>query len=376
LPILVVIIIALGVGIFLFFRFKRESGGNWVSFFAKGKEAGFSFKEVEMLRHLAVQCNLDDPISLFWSQSQLDMCIHAMVRGIKMSGESDEQGTQDFLSKLYDYRKLIEMNKRSSKGGISNSHQITEGQVLQIVMKGASKSAGVFRSQVIRTTNQYITISRPMNNKNSSASWHGASISVYFWKDDDAGYVFDTKVLDEIYSKGISSLKIAHNDKLLRTQKRNSIRIKIHKAAFLYLAEDGEPPHKLELDPGLKCFLDDLSDTGCAVEVGGKADPGLRVKVQFALGDAPVCMTGTVRSISYNEEANRSILHIEAETLPMEMRNHILGEVFGTVTGDDEGDLPFRVLDDEAASIGAQGISMNTMPGDAADSDEREAADF
>ena len=374
-PILVLIIIALGVGIYLFFRFKRESGGNWVAFFSKGKEAGFSFKEVEMLRHLAVQCDLDDPISLFWSQSQLDKCIHAMVRGIKMSSEGEEQGTQDFLSKLYDYRKLIEMNKRSIKEGISNTHQLGEGQVLQIVIKGAGKGTGAFRSQVIRNTNQYLTISRPVNSKNSSAAWHGSVISVYFWKDDDAGYVFDTKVLDEIYSKGISSLKIAHNDKLQRTQKRNSIRIKIHKAAFLYLAEDGEPPHKLELDPGLKCFLDDLSDTGCAAVVGGKADAGLRVKVQFALDDVPICMTGTVRSTTYNEETNRSLLHIEAEALPMEMRNHILGEVFGTVTSDDEGDLPFRVLDDEAASIGAQGISSNAMSDDA-DSEGREAADF
>ena len=249
-PILAVIIVAIGGGLFLFSRFKKDMGGNWVAFFAKGKEAGFSFKEVEMLRNLAVQCNLDDPISLFWSQSHLDQCINAMLKGVRMSDGVDEQEAHDFLSKLYDYRKLIEMEKRNNKGGLSNSHQISEGQELKIIIPGTK---GSFISQVVRNTSQYITISRPVNTKITTAhSWQGTTISVYFWKEDDAGYVFDTKVLDEMYSKGISSLKIAHSETISRAQKRNSIRIKMHKPAFLYLAEDGEPPHRLETEPGLK----------------------------------------------------------------------------------------------------------------------------
>jgi len=361
----VLVIIAVGVGIYFFSRFKKEMGGNWVAFFAKGKEAGFSFKEVEMLRHLAIQCNLDDPIALFWSQSELDKCIHAMVRGIKISGDSDEQGTHDFLSRLYDFRKKIEIIRHDTRGGISNSHQIGEGQVLKIMVPG---NKGNFTSQVIRNTNQYLTISRPVGGPNSPmTTWHGSKISVCFWKEGDAGYIFDTKVIDEIYSKGISSLKIAHSETLSRTQKRNSVRIKMLKAAFLYLAEDGEPPHRLEADPGLKCFLDDLSDTGCAVMVSGKADAGLRVKVQFELSGVPICMTGTVRSTSFNEVTNRSVLHIEAESLPMEIRNQILGEVFGTVNGNNETDM--RALDDEAATIGEHAVPL-------LDDDELKAVDF
>jgi hypothetical protein len=124
----------------------------------------------------------------------------------------------------------------------------------------------------------------------------------------------------------------------------------LHKAAFLYLVEEGEAPHKIEAGPGLSCFLEDISDTGCAVVVGGKADSGIKVKAQFALNNAAVCMSGTVRSTSYREETNRSILHIEADALPLETRNRILGEVFGMQSDEyDDDDLPFRVLDDEAA---------------------------
>lgn len=354
---LVVVIVLAGLAFLYFSRAKKDKSGNWIQFFAKGKDAGFSFKEVDLLRRLAIQCNIEDPTSLFWSQNQLDICIRSMVRGIRMSGESDEQGTQDFLSKLYDYRKKIEMNKPRIKNGISNSRQISEGQFLRILVTGT----GVFKSQVVKNASQFMTISRPINTKMSgSMSWDGMKISVYFWREDDAGYVFDTDVVDEVFSKGISSLKIAHSESLFRTQKRKSIRIKLHKAAFLYLAKDGEEPHKIELDPGLKCFLEDLSDSGCAVTVGGKAETGLRVKVQFALDNTAICMTGTVRSVSFNEEANRSVLHIESDPLPIEIRNQILGEVFGMLPEDEEEELPFRVLDDEAANISAQ-AAENTV---------------
>jgi hypothetical protein len=139
---------------------------------------------------------------------------------------------------------------------------------------------------------------------------------------------------------------------LFRTQKRKSIRVKLHKSAFLYLLAGEDDANKIEVNPGLKCFLEDLSDKGCAVTIGGKAAPGLRVKVQFALNNTPVIMTGTVRSVEYKEDLNRSLLHIESDPMAIETRNQILGEVFGMLPEEEE-DLPFRVLDEEADAMGA-----------------------
>jgi c-di-GMP-binding flagellar brake protein YcgR len=347
---LVVVVVALGLVIFFVSHPRKEKQGSWIQFFAKGKDAGFSFKEIELLRRLSAKCNIEDPSSLFWSQNQLDICIRSLVRGLRMSGETEDMGTQDFLSKLYDFRKKIEMEKPRIKNGISGSRQISEGQPLRILVTGT----GVFKSQVIKNTGQYMTISRPVNARAPSGlSWTGLKISVYFWREDDAGYVFDAEVQDEVYSKGFSSLKITHSDALFRTQKRKSVRIKLHKAAFLYLRKDDDEPGKLEMAPGLKCFLEDLSDSGCAVTVGGKAAAGLRVKIQFALDNIAICMDGTVRSVDFKEDINRSILHIEADPLPIEIRNQILGEVFGMLPDEDEEELPFRLLDEEAEGMTA-----------------------
>jgi c-di-GMP-binding flagellar brake protein YcgR len=358
-PFVTLSIVAVILGLVFFFlsRRKKDAQGSWIQFFAKGKDAGFSFKEIDLLRRLAAKCKIDDPSSLFWSQTQLDICIRSLVRSLRMSGEVNDIGTQAFLSKLYDFRKKIEMGKPRFKNGISSSRQISEGQVLRILVTGT----GVFKSEVVKNINQYLTISRPVNSKiSASFSWSGLKIAVYFWREDDAGYVFDSEVQDEVFSRGISSLKISHSDNLFRTQKRKTIRIKLHKAAFLYIKKEEEEPGVLEIVPGLKCFLEDLSDAGCAVTIGGKAAPGLELKVQFALDNTAISMSGMVRSVDYNEETNRSLLHIEADPLPVETRNHILGEVFGMLPEEEEEELPFRLLDEEAAAMAAEGGTEDT----------------
>jgi c-di-GMP-binding flagellar brake protein YcgR len=342
---LIIIAVVLGIIYFIFLRPKKKSSSSWFQFFAKGKDAGFSFKEIELLRQLAVKSNLEDPAALFWSQNQLDVCIKSLVRSIKISGNEEDRSSQDFLAKLYDFRKKIEMEKPKFKiGGIQNSRQINEEQVLRILVEGV----GVFKSHVIKNVSQYMTVARPISTKLPvNFSWQGMRISVYFWRDDDAGYVFDADILDEVYSKGRAALKIGHADRLTRTQKRKSIRVKIHKSAFLYLLVDEEDANKIEVNPGLKCFLEDLSDTGCAVTIGGKAVVDLRVKIQFSLDNQAIAVSGTVRSIEFKEDTNRSLLHIEADPLPLETRNHILGQVFGMLPEEEE-DLPFRLLDEEA----------------------------
>jgi len=341
-PLIIIVAVCAVVILVLSLTGKERSG--WLQFYAKGKDAGFSFREVELLRQLASKANLEDPSSLFWSQNQLDICIRSLVRSMHLSGESGDRGNQDFLSKLYDFRKKVEMEKPRIKNGISNSRQISDGQTLRVLVPGS----GVFKSQTIKNTGSYLTISRPTSSKISGTfSWQALKISIYFWREDDAGYVFDSDVIDEVFSKGISSLKITHSDALFRTQKRKSVRIKLHKAAFLYLITNEDEVNKIEVNPGLKCFLEDLSDTGCAITIGGKAASGLRIKVQFALNNAPVSMSGTVRSVEFKEDLNRSLLHVEADPLPIEIRNKILGEVFGMLPEDEE-DLPFRLLGEEA----------------------------
>ena len=106
LPVLLVVVAIAGL-VILLLSVTDKSKSGWIQFYARGKDSGFSFREIELLRQLAVKCNLEDPSSLFWSQNQLDKCIRSMVRSMHLSGRVADQGNQDFLSKLYDFRKKI-----------------------------------------------------------------------------------------------------------------------------------------------------------------------------------------------------------------------------------------------------------------------------
>jgi hypothetical protein len=104
-------------------------------------------------------------------------------------------------------------------------------------------------------------------------------------------------------------------------------------------------------------MLDDISDTGCAFNVKGQATSGLRLKVQFALDRFPISMLGTVRSVEYHAEANTSLVRMEADPLPIDMRNHILVEVFQMLPEDDDDELPFRELEELSGSSAAKPVS-------------------
>jgi len=336
---------------FYFTRAKKEGSGGWIQFYSKGKEAGFTVKDMEQLKQLAVSCRIKDPVSIFKSHKQFETISRSLVNSARSSGEINDLSVQDFLSRIFDYCKKIEMSESDTKNSITNSRQISEGQSLKVLVQGT----GVFNSEVIKNFGNYLTISRPINSKiTTSMQWHGLKISIYFWREDDAGYVFDTDVIDEVFSKGISSLKVEHNDALFRTQKRKSLRIKLVKEAFLYMVNEIDNPHRLEKSAGLRCLLDDISDTGCAFRVNGQATAGLRLKVQFALNKIPICIPGTVRSVDYNSEANISLVHMEADVLPIWTRNHILCEVFNLLPEDDDEELPFRVEETDRSGRSAE----------------------
>jgi c-di-GMP-binding flagellar brake protein YcgR len=334
---LLLVVAAIAGGVLLLFFETKALGieniiqGEWIQFYAKGKDSGFSFKELELLRSLALKSRLEDPTALFWSSRQLDRCMKEALQEIREKGEDKDQRMQKFLSKLYDYRKKLELEKPDALHSLKDTRRIPERQRLRVL----ANEIGVFDSRVIKNTKDGITIALPSGpNIPPAFHWEGVPLSVHFWRNEDAGYVFETSVIDKTDSGGIATLRINHADSISRTQKRRSLRRKIQIPACLYLPDSKNGAHETT-KPGLNCIIEDLSDGGCALVVGGKTAPGLRIKVQFELSGNLLTMHGVVRSVDYREAQNRSVLHIEADPLPLEAKNTILAEVFG-ISGNGE----------------------------------------
>ncbi|MDR2445476.1 MAG: PilZ domain-containing protein [Spirochaetaceae bacterium] len=331
---IIITIIFVAMAVFIFFIARKNKGKNyisWTQFYAKGKEAGFSNKNIKLMKRLAQHSGLEHPAALFWSQVQMDRCIKNFIQEIKAKKTEFLPDNQEFLARLYDFRKKMELDRPIYRNGIKSSHNISELQTVQVVVA----NVGVFKSKIVNNKAAFISIERP----DSSALpvnfiWKQKLLSVYFWRKNDAGYCFETNVIGETFTNDPPLLTLSHSDKLIRTQSRKSLRVKTHRAALLYRIEEGSTSSKSEVTPGIKCYLEDISDCGCAVTAGGTAPSGFRVVVQFTIDKTPISISGVVRSVDYNETKKISTLHIEADLIPMSVKNKIFSIMFGMLIDD------------------------------------------
>jgi c-di-GMP-binding flagellar brake protein YcgR len=268
------------------------------------------------------------------------------VRRAKFTGSENDANTQKLLSLLYTYRTKIALEESHKRIGVESSRDIVAGQRIRVLLRGI----GVFSPKIVRNTPKALIIEYPSNPKISSSSidWKGKSVSIFFWRKDDAGYVFDTIVLPDQLSEGTASLHLAHAPKLVRSQKRKSIRAKCSIYAQLYLFPSGaEPDSTLEPEPGMKCLLEDVSEDGAMIVIGGKAVKDMKIKLQFMILDVLIIMAGTVRAVEYNKETNQSRIHFECGPLNPRMRNAILTFVYNVLHEEEKEELDAIRLTEE-----------------------------
>jgi c-di-GMP-binding flagellar brake protein YcgR len=298
----------------------------WIKFYLKGKESGFNFKEINLLRKVAIANRLKDPTSLFWSIRALDYSIKGVILNYRAKEEENTEPANDFISKLFEFRKRVEFQLPKYKLGLKTTRDISEKQRVKISLPGL----GPFISTVVENLRRYLAFSYPQGQKLSPGfTWKGQQINVYFWRTGDAGYSFNTKVINDFYGKKYPILHVAHSSNLIRSQKRKSIRVEMSTTALLFpLRNVKEANEEVEMSQGLRCRLVDISEDGAALLIGGKARLGLPVKFQFNLFDNTIVMNGIVKGVNFDTRKNRSILHLQALPLSNYMKNLILIYVY------------------------------------------------
>jgi len=313
---------------FAYAAMLKAGGGSfpWLHFYAKGKESGFTFKEVNLLRIVAVENRLKNPTSLFWSIPQIDKSIRRMVIRFRTEGSMNNERNINFLAKLLEFRKSVEMELPRYKLGLKSSRKLPQRQRVLINLPGY----GTYTSQIVENLRKYMAFSYPEGPPLPQGfHWRGRRINVYFWRQDDAGYVFETRVLDDFLERKFPILHVSHSDSLVRSQKRGSVRVDTNKPALIYpLRSLKNATDEAEQGRGLRCRLKDLSEDGAAVIIGGRGKVGMPLKLQFNLGKATIVMNGIVRGVNYSQPKHQSVLHLKASPLSIATRNRILIYVY------------------------------------------------
>ncbi len=312
-----------------FLIFLAVTGGlkfPWIQFYVKGKESGFSFSEISLLRQVAQENRLKNPTTLFWSVKTLDRCIRSAIVGFRSKGTEEQQRNLEFLNKLFDFRARVEFNQPKYRLGLTSTRSITPGQTFKITLGGS----GVYLSKLIETNRRYMAVTYPRGNPLPPGfSWSKQPLKVYFWRQEDAGYYFETKVVGDFLDRKVPILHINHVDNLVRTQKRGSVRREVGASGHIYpLKTINQANEQLESGGGLRCKVLDISEDGAALAVGGKAKAGIAVKLQVELNGEGVILSGVARSVDFKQKNNVSILHIQANKPSLLMRSRILSYVY------------------------------------------------
>ena len=323
-PVLLAVLFVLG-----FVAYLTTHGGlgfPWFQFYAKGQASGFSLHEINTLRQAAVEAEMENPVTIFSSVRVLDQTIRSLILRFRVRQKMEDPATNQFLSEIFDFRRRVEFNLPRYRNGIKTSRELMAGQRIRIILEGGS----TFHSQVVESLRKYMAVSYPVGQSMPEGfSWKAQRVNIYFWRAEDAGYYFESKVLDDFLNRKFPLLYLAHSDNLIRSQKRGSIRVEADIACQIYHLQNVRMSNdEIETNPGYKARMVDLSEDGCALLVGGKAKVGLAMKVQFRLREQTLTMTGTIRGITFDEKMNRSVLHIQAVPVADRTRNTILTYVY------------------------------------------------
>ena len=307
---------------------RRAGGGKfpWIQFYTKGKESGFNFRQLNLLRRVAVENHLENPISLFWSIRQLERSIRGVVTRLRAEGKEFDDASVQFVSKLYEFRKKVEFSLPKHRLGLKSTRKLSTSQKITITIPGI----GTFHARIVENLRRYLAISYPEGpSLPDDFTWKSRRVNVYFWRMDDAGYVFESRILEDFRDQDYPILHLSHSDSLIRSQKRRSVRVEVSRPARLYPLQSVSVANDLvEEKPGLRCRTVDISEDGCAVLVGGRAKVGMVVKVQFALSDETIAMSGVIKGVTYNQKKNQSRLHLQALPLRPTTKNKILEYVY------------------------------------------------
>ncbi|MCR5764321.1 MAG: PilZ domain-containing protein, partial [Treponema sp.] len=298
------------------------------------------------------KCEILDSNTIFTSVTVLNKCMSLYMSGVRRTGNSLSLSDQLFVEKMNKLRAKIALGAENSQK-IVNTRFMDVGQRITLIYEGK----GIFSSKVLDNSDNNIAIDVPRqitktpglsNSKKvfvlSPDDWLNKHVSVYFWRKGDACYVFDTIVNDAGTSKAQSCLFIEHCNKLERTQKRQSIRAECQIEASLYLIKTKITfSDELIMSDAYKCVLEDLSEDGAMIRIGGKGKNKIHVKLSFNINSSPVEMYGIIKAVEYNRGMNQSRLHFECKKISVDMKNTVINYVYSTVSESEiERDIAIR----------------------------------
>jgi len=314
-------------------RTAAEAQKHSSAFFRRtGRSMGLPASHVEALENLVRITKVKQPLLVFSSAGMLDDVLKKGLYSVEAArGISDEERERR-KAVLFQIKQIIEGGAR--KGAVLRSSvMLKPGQLLTV----SPAAGGHFASKVVSNMKDFLTISAPAGAAGVEMRWmRGTPLAVYLWRENDAGYSFQSKVLGYDTLKGLSCVLIQHSKTLRREQRRKARRRQIMRACFYYpirITESGSarrPERKASVEQNLRTLgtVADLSAGGCAIQTLSPFDKGKLVMVEFDIDrKAPIRAFGKVMSV-HRRKGRGGIMHVMFTGVTRQYLNRICSFVY------------------------------------------------
>lgn len=297
-----------------------------------GRSVGLPPQHVQALEELVRITKVKQPFLVFTSAGLLDDVLKKGLYSIEAARDVAPEEKERRKGVLFQVKQIIEKNAR--KGAVlRSSTMLKPGQLLTVTPGGG----GHFASKVVSNMKDFLTISAPAGAAGTEMRWmRGTPLAVYFWRENDAGYTFPSKVLGYDTVKGLSCVLIQHSKTLRREQRRKARRREIMRACFYYpirIVETGsgrKTERKASVDQGLRTLgtVVDLSAGGCAIQTLSPFERGKLVMVEFDIDRrAPIRAFGKVMGVA-RRKGRGGIMHVMFTSVTRQHLNRICSFVY------------------------------------------------
>ena len=332
--VLVIVVLIIGIGLFIAARRsggkrKRGSattGAGWHSFNQMAKLRHLTKDETALLKKLVVNYKISKPSLIFTSMNILDSCIQRQVRKLSLQeirGESKE----DLINRYYRLRNKV-VRSRDVRG-LSTTRAIPIGGRMRVEVQ----NYGQYSVQVNQNEEDFLGISIPILPPGKGVPWNKKKVRCFYWKEEDASYVFETKVIDVIVTDEIQSICLKHVDTITRSQKRRfprkSVRLPVYFSRVRVVTEGDKKKGIVDKKDTHWGTIIDISVGGLSIETAIPVNRNNFIRVEFELReDYKMAAMGKVKRIEKNAARKTWVMHIQFTKVEKKDRNEIFAVLY------------------------------------------------
>jgi c-di-GMP-binding flagellar brake protein YcgR len=308
-------------------RFSRSQ------FQKTARNIGLSKIHTEYLEYLARVCRVQQPFLLFSNPGLLDDVLRKGIYSLQQNAALKPEDRERRMGLLFQIKQTIERNARRA-AGIKSTSYLKVGQTLTLSLE----RGGQFPCRVMSNMRELLAVTVPSGASGGRARWpRGTRVRLSFWREGDAGYAFDSKIVGYDTIKGTPCILIQHSKSLRRAQKRRFRRSALNRPCFFYpvqIVEDrsGRTPARkamVQASRRLLGHLLDISAGGCSISSLTPLPAGSLCKVEFEIRrQNRIVVFGKVMRLRGQQSERGGVMHLMFTSVSSQHLNQIYSFVY------------------------------------------------